>query len=114
MARMKRWEIIKNDEIMCLHQRRSGTANTNVLFSVFRDGVMDYSIGFHPLYMLVKVIYRVKEKPYFLSSIFRLSGYLFAFFKRKPKVLPVEVVTYIRKEQMLRLRKVILKKCKVF
>jgi len=111
MARMKGWEVKKFPNIKIFHHRRAGIAEGNLLFSRFRYGVLEYSCGFHPIYMIVKFINRILEKPYFISSLFILSGYLYALFKREPYSLDYNVIRYLRKEQTQRLKEFILRIC---
>jgi len=110
MARKEGWDIKKFREIVVKHYRHGGTAKGSALISRFRYGIFEYTCGFHPLYAFTKYLFRVAERPYVISSIFRISGYCFAFVKRKPYVLPKDVIRFIRNEQLYRLREIFSKK----
>lgn len=109
MVRMTGWEVEKYPNIEVFHYRRRGTGKGNILISRFKYGISEYTIGTPPIYMVIKFFDRLREKPYIIGSIFRLSGYCFSFLKREQRVLPNEVVKYIRHEQMQRLKGKIIK-----
>jgi len=107
MARMKGWKIKKINNIRVIHHRPQGSAKGYIVGARFRLGILDFSLGYHPIYSIVKFIYRIKEKPFFLSSLSRLSGYFFAYIQGESRDLPEEVIKYLRKEQMHRVKKII-------
>jgi len=109
MARMTGWDVEKYPDIRVFHCRREGTGKGNILISRFNYGISDYTTGTPPIYMVVKFFNRLREKPYILCSLFRLSGYCYGFLKRERRVLPNEVFKYIRHEQMQRLKEKMLK-----
>lgn len=110
MARKEGWKIKKFPELAVRHYRYGGTAKGSALISRFRYGIFEYTCGFHPFYAFVKYIFRLKERPYVISTLFRMSGYCFAFIKRKPYVLPNDVIFFIRDEQLHRLKDIFFKK----
>ena len=106
MARKEGWKIKKIPEIIVKHYRQGGTAKGSALISRFRYGIFEYTCGFHPFYAFSKYIFRLKERPYVISALFRMSGYCFALLNRKPYVLPEDVVSFIRNEQLHRLKNI--------
>lgn len=104
MARMHGWKVKQLIDIKILHHRPTGTAKGNILYARFRQGAMEYSLGYHPVYETVKFFSRIREKPYGIGSIFRLGGYCWAFLKRGKRDIPDEVVNFLRWEQMKRLK----------
>lgn len=110
MARKEGWEIKKFREIVVRHYRHGGTAKGSALISRFRYGIFEYTCGFHPLYALAKYLFRIAERPYVISSLFRICGYCFALLNRKQYVLPKDVINFIRNEQLNRLRDILCRK----
>lgn len=105
MARMKGWEVQSVPYAKVFHYKPTGGSTGNVLRVRFRYGVLEYSIGYHPVYEVVKFLQRlIIEKPYVISSSLRLSGYFWALFRREQKVVPDEFVKYFRREQLQRLK----------
>lgn len=109
MARMQGWEVKRFPNIRVLHHRRADRAKGNIFFGKFSWGVFDFSVGCHPIYTIVKFFNRLRERPYILASLFRLSGYCFALIKKEPRILPDEVVKFIRQVQMQRIREIMLR-----
>jgi len=107
MARMKGWKVKKIKNIRVFHNRPEWSAKGNIIGARFRQGILDFSLGYHPIYSIFKFIYRIKEKPFLLSSLLRISGYFFALIKGESSDLPVEVIEYLRKEQMQRIKKIV-------
>ncbi len=104
VARMNGWEAESFTDLKVLHYRNIGSGAGNILFGRIRQGAQEYSLGSHPLYLLAKFIYRLIEKPYVLGSLCRFIGYCRAFLSREKRIVQDDVVRYIRREEMARLK----------
>jgi len=104
MARMKGWQVEAFPEIKVFHHRHSATANMVNLRRKFISGLMDFSLGSHPLFELLKCFRRVKEKPYLIGAILRMCGFMWAYCKREKQVVSSDFIKYLRKEQMYRVK----------
>lgn len=105
-ARMYGWEVCNIDEVQVLHHRRTGTADMSIIKTRFRDGLVEYFMGYHPLFQFVKCMRRVlKEKPFIIGGFIRLVGFWFAFFKGEKRLIPDNILEYTRKEQVTRIFK---------
>jgi glycosyltransferase involved in cell wall biosynthesis len=104
MARMRGWEVQSFKDAKVYHHRPTGVATVGALAVKFEYGMLEHSIGYHPLYEAAKFFHRLKEKPYLISSLLRIGGYMCAALLRKKRVIPYEVVLFMRTEQMQRLR----------
>jgi hypothetical protein len=69
-------------------------------------GVRDYAAGYHPAFELAKCLGRVTEPPAGGAAMARWLGYCAATLRRPPRLLPSDVVAYVRREQLRRLRSV--------
>ena len=105
MARMKNWEVRTFPEVTVLHHRPTGTGMWSGWSVRFFFGMEDYLLGYHPLFFLLKSIHRMRVKPYILGGFLMLFGYLFSYLSGKKKALPMDVVQYLRKEQMNKIKK---------
>jgi cellulose synthase/poly-beta-1,6-N-acetylglucosamine synthase-like glycosyltransferase len=105
-ARMYGWEIKNFNDIEVLHLRPTGTVNSNIIKTRFRDGFVEYHLGYHPLFQIVKCFRRVKEKPIFIGSVVRFIGFWWANLKREKRNISKELISFIRKEQISRLIKI--------
>jgi len=105
-ARLKGWEVENFEELIGSHHRLAGTADRGIFKARFRGGFVEYHLGYHPLFQLVKCIGRIKEKPVFIGSILRFFGFWWANLKREKRNISKELLSFIRKEQIGRLIKI--------
>ena len=106
MARMNGWEVRAFADIKGFHHRRTGTENCNILIAMFRLGIQEYMYGSHPLFEVIKCLFRIIDRPYLFGSIFRIAGYFWAFFRKDKPVVNQKVVNYVRREQIQRLHNI--------
>ncbi|MCB9247695.1 MAG: glycosyltransferase family 2 protein [Ignavibacteriales bacterium] len=103
-ARMKGWTVQTFDHLSVVNLRLSGLGRWGIVETKFREGMLAKTIGYHPLFQIVKSFYRFKERPYFISGILHLFGYLWALISGQEVKVTKEFMTYLRKEQMQRLK----------
>jgi hypothetical protein len=107
-ARMHGWEVESFPECKIWHHRRTGAGNHSVIGAMYREGVMDYMLGYHPLFQIAKCIRRIQENPFFLAGLSRMTGYVLASLRKDKRPVPDTFVSYIRREQMKRLKSLFL------
>ena len=103
VARMKGWEVKSYPELKVFHHKK-GVRTRGLIKENFRQGMVDFCFGTHPLFEIAKVARRVKEKPYFFAALVRLAGFLWSYPSRLERVVPREIIEYLRREQLARLR----------
>jgi len=103
-ARMCGWRVEHFPEIHLFHHRPTGTAGYGMFKAQWRFGLRDYFLGYHPLFEIARCLARFNEKPYLLGSLISLCGYFSGFVGKSASPLPEEMVKYLRREQMQRLR----------
>jgi poly-beta-1,6-N-acetyl-D-glucosamine synthase len=101
-ANMLGWVTRTLADINAIHHRPTGAAYGKWHDNV-KGGLANYIAGYHPLFMFLKCIRRVVEKPYLLESSALLVGFLKGYVKRIPQVEDKELIRYFRQEQMNRL-----------
>ena len=89
---------------MLEHHRHTGTESNSVLETKYQEGILSYSMGYHPLFQILKSFHRFKEKPYIISGLLHLVGYLIANIKKEKREVPDDFVAYLREEQLNRIR----------
>lgn len=102
-ARMYGWEIKNFDSLIVLHHRPTGLTGSNIYKTRFKDGFVEYNLGYHPLFQFVKCIKRTLKKPFVIGSALRFAGFWFAYLKREKKVVSKELIQFIREEQLSRI-----------
>jgi biofilm PGA synthesis N-glycosyltransferase PgaC len=104
MARMRGWRAWSFPELKVVHQRATGRRSARgLLRACFRQGLREYAISTHPLFMIVKSLRRcLLEPPLVVGGVLRLSGYAYGYLKREPFQVPREVALFVRQEQVNR------------
>ncbi|MBN1123711.1 MAG: glycosyltransferase family 2 protein [Sedimentisphaerales bacterium] len=105
MARMKGWKSWSFPEFVAIHNKPIGTGHTGNYIGIrFKQGLNEYGLATHPLFMVVKSIRRCfRERPFLLGGISRLFGYIYGYILHEKRQIPDEVVRFLRKEQINRI-----------
>ena len=103
-ARMRGWTTRTFTDMRCLHHRPMGTARNRQLPALFRSGFLDYRMGVHPLWQLLRSIYQMSRPPHIVGGMLLLFGYSCAVLMRAGMPVSAEFVQFRRKEQMEWLR----------
>ncbi|OGU32232.1 MAG: hypothetical protein A2057_04780 [Ignavibacteria bacterium GWA2_35_9] len=109
-ARQYGWKVRTFDDAEILHHRRTGTAATKLIRYKFRQGIVEYSLGYYPLFQGLKCVGRLVEKPYIIGALLRFSGFWWATFKKEKRTVSKDFLDYVRKEQKERFRNIFLLK----
>ena len=104
-ARMKGWQTRTFTEKTCLHHRKIGTGTDSALMAHFRYGQKAYYVGGHPLWELLRGVFRMRTKPLLLGGLYFQTGFLWAALTRMPRPVSPELMGFHRAEQMARLRR---------
>lgn len=108
-ARMKGWKTRTFPERVCIHHRRMNTQGQSAFQARFKMGAKDYSFGNHPVWELFRTAYQMTLPPYLLGGLALGMGYFHSMVQRTQKSVSPELVAFTRREQMLRLKKLIVK-----
>lgn len=104
-ARMKGWKTRTFTEKTCLHHRKMGTGNISPILTWFRQGGKDYFLGNHPLWEIFRTFYQMTQKPLIIGGGLLCIGYVGAILKRTDIPISRELIEFIRKEQLQRLKR---------
>jgi glycosyltransferase involved in cell wall biosynthesis len=104
-ARMHGWQTRTFTENVCLHHRQMGTAMQGALKAKFKTGMKDYTVGNHPLWELVRTIYQMKNGPFVIGGLALGLGYAWSLIRRVEVPLSPDLVAFVRREQLNRLKK---------
>jgi glycosyltransferase involved in cell wall biosynthesis len=113
-ARMRGWTTRTFTERTCIHHRALGTADRNRVRARFRHGQEDYLVGNHPLWEIARSLFQMKNKPLVLGGLSLMFGYTWAWGSRKPIPIPKELRSFHRREQIERVRKMIVSKMALY
>jgi glycosyltransferase involved in cell wall biosynthesis len=105
-ARSRGWQVRAFPDLKIMHHRPTGGADS-LLRHHFREGKMDFSVGSHPAFEIVKCARRFPERPVGIGSIARLAGFLSSYLNSDVPLIPSQTITFLREEQMNKLKKFI-------
>ena len=106
MARINGWEVVAFPELKVYHHK-TGIKVRGILKEGFRMGIMDYSLGIHPLLELTRCANRTRQKPFLLLGLTRLFGFLWSYYRRDKLLVSDDFIKYLRKEQTATLKRII-------
>lgn len=104
-ARMKGWRTRAFTDRLFIHHRQSGTAQHSLLKARFRTGALNYALGSHPIWEVLRTGYQMTKRPVVVGGLAAAAGYLWATVRSLERPMPRELVAFRRREQMQRLRK---------
>jgi biofilm PGA synthesis N-glycosyltransferase PgaC len=104
-ARMIGWQTRSFPAYVAVHRRPVGTSGgASIIKARFSQGVTDYYLGSHVVFMLAKSIRRCfVEKPFVVGGLARICGFFCGCFSSSKREISDDIVGYIRKEQIGRL-----------
>jgi poly-beta-1,6-N-acetyl-D-glucosamine synthase len=106
-SRMKGWKTRTFTDKVCVHHRPMGTAQQSMFEARFKNGAKDYAIGNHPVWELFRTAYQMSRPPLIIGGLAVASGYLWALLRGAERPVTRELVAFVRREQMQRLRKLL-------
>lgn len=103
-ARMKGWQTRTFTEKVSFHHRTLGTGNHRPLIVPFHYGRKAYYVGGHPLWILIRGIFQMRNRPFVIGGLMFQLGFFWAMITRTPRVVTPQLMSFHRGEQMARLR----------
>jgi len=101
-AQMSGWKVRTFRDLKLLHHRPTGAAE-GAWRDAVKNGRADYICGYHPLFMVVKCLKRIFQRPYLLDGAGHLYGFTTGYLKGIPQVQDNALIRYVRRHQMRRL-----------
>lgn len=102
-ARMLGFETRLLTELVVDHLKPRNISEGGVLRRYWQMGVRDYAVGYHPLFESAKCLARLFDSPAFVGSSARWIGYCRAAFQRRERLVPPDLLRFLRAEQKQRL-----------
>lgn len=100
-ANMLGWTTRTFRDLKVLHQRPAGRAY-GTWANWVKNGRANYVAGYHPLFMLLKCISRVRQRPFGIAALGLAVGFCGAYLSGLPQIDDTQLIRYLRKEQMKR------------
>ncbi len=103
-ARMKGWKTRTFTDMTSTHHRKVGTAQSSPMRAWYNAGVMDYTMGNSPVWQLFRALYQMTKRPVAMRGLAIAAGYYWSLLRRKKRAVPDDLVRFLRREQMQRLK----------
>jgi len=109
-ARATGWETRTFVEKSFLHHRSQSGASHTGLRERIHAGRKDYLLGNHPVWETFRSVYQMGHKPYIVGGFLVLCSYMWNLFSRVKRTIPEELMALRRREQMARLKSIVLRR----
>ncbi len=103
-ARMKGWKTRTFTDMTYRHHRQMGTEGHSATAVRLRAGALDYALGGHPFFEILRTVYQMTNRPFAVGGLTLFAGYLWAMIRRVPRPVTADFVAFRRREQMQRVR----------
>jgi glycosyltransferase involved in cell wall biosynthesis len=101
-ANMLGWKTYSFEELRLIHHRFTGTAE-GLLRDCVKRGVVCYTCGYHPLFLIASCFFRLARKPFIVGSFAIVYGFIKCHFTGTKQVDDSELINYLRAQQLRRL-----------
>lgn len=106
-ARMRGWKTLTFNEKWFTHHRGMSTAESNRWKARIKYGILDYILGNHPLWEVLRIGYQITERPYLIGGLLLMYGYAKALFLKLDRPVSTEFVNFYRREQKKRMKAIV-------
>ncbi len=97
-AQMNNWETRCFNEYKILHYRGTGLRRVGLTNGRFLWGQFQYRYGYSLLYIILKSIYWLPEKPFIIGGLSILLGYIYAAINREERLFDKDMRKFLRKK----------------
>ena len=105
-AMMNGWTVRSFPSPDAIHLRPYGSGPARSLRRHVAWGEKFHALGYHPLYFSASTLRRIPEPPYLISAAAKMTGYLGVLVTRKPRAVSPELMRFLRRQQVRRMREV--------
>src|ERR1700733_15304970 len=106
-ARMNGFQTSLIPELVVDHLKPRNVSQGGIVRRKFQLGIRDYALAYHPGFEFVKCIGRINEPPFLVGAAAWFAGYCMSAIGRRPRLIPPDLVQFVRREQVQRLRNIL-------
>jgi len=103
-ARATGWRTRTFTDKPYYHHRPMNGAQMKGFRERLHRGRMDYLLGSHPIWEIVRGVYQMGNRPYIIGGMLILAAYFWNSLSGAEQTIPRELMAFRRKDQMARLR----------
>lgn len=97
-AMMLGWETKSFRNIIIIHLRPTGQ-ETGLIRYAWRRGVLNYYMGYNPIYLILSCINNFSKKPYILFGLSLLGGYIYSYVTNGEQISDRKLIRFIKNFQ---------------
>lgn len=101
-ANMLGWTTLTFPHLQIIHHKFAGSADGSWRNWV-KNGLANYIVGYHPLFMVLKSGRRLLHRPYGIQGFGLLVGFFSGYLKGIPQIPDRDLIAYLRKQQLRKL-----------
>lgn len=101
-ANMLGWRTYSFHDLKVLQLKATGFADGQWR-NWFKNGLANYIVGYHPLFMLSKCTRRFFQRPVGVAAVGLLCGFVSGYLRGVPRVPEPKIIRYVRQQQLNRL-----------
>lgn len=98
-AQFYNWRTYTLPNVPVLHHRVTGAAVGSWKNAV-KDGVCNYTVGYHPLYMAAKCCKKAFQKPFVIRAAGLWCGFIKGYFTSMKRISSKEIIRYVHNQQL--------------
>jgi poly-beta-1,6-N-acetyl-D-glucosamine synthase len=101
-AQLAGWETRSYKHLVLIHYKPIGFKQTNVIKRELKAGERQHYLGYHPVFAILKNIYRMLQKPFIIAGTLNLTGFFMAYIMKKDKI-ELALIKLLRNKQIARM-----------
>ena len=98
------WETRSYKDLIIVHYKPIGFKQTNVIKREIRAGERQHYLGYLTLFALLRGLFRMLQKPYFIAGVLNIFGFLRARINKSEQIKELELIKHLKKKQWKRLK----------
>jgi len=98
-AQMKNWSTRCYFDVVVAHYKIGGIRRTGLTKGKFLQGRFQYRFGYTFFYTLLKSFYHLTSRPFIISGVGLITGYIYAVIKKDQRYYDKEMIAFLRKRQ---------------
>ncbi|MDX9942533.1 MAG: glycosyltransferase family A protein [Bacteroidales bacterium] len=98
-AQINHWHTRCFFNLEVAHYKPGGSRRTGLTKGKFLQGRFQYRFGYTFLYTFLKSIYHLTARPFVISGVGLITGYLYAAIRKEKKYFEPEMISFLRKRQ---------------
>lgn len=101
-AQLAGWETRSYKNLILVHYKPIGVKQTNIVKRELTAGERHYYLGYHPVFAVLRDVYRMFHKPFLIAGLLNFVGFNMAYIQKKDRI-DRQLIKLVRKKQMERL-----------